>query len=180
MEPKKKINFVRKAAAERARQRKISGQYLSEGPSISNMYRAAQAFLRSLPFVGIGATDVNPYISQGIAPAGGKRLPKILSSKQIQTLLPGDRRAYMNAIDKITQRDAMIQRFQQDPQYFKNQDELYNQLGSEYADRNEPYFEDENGFDPELEWLEYKYGGTDSYDYLYRQIMNRRAVQPRK
>ena len=135
------------------------------------------SYIQSLPFFGITSAQMNPYMNMGDAPVGGKKL-RLLTPKQISTLRPQDARAYNNAVNRITERDAFVQKMKSDPEYFKLEDELIrNDIGPRYVDRNAPYsFENEYGFDPELEWLEYKYGGTDSYPYMYNNIAKRRGM----
>jgi hypothetical protein len=51
---------------------------------------------------------------------------------------------------------------------------MMRESGGEYADRD--FYEGDYGFDPEMEWLEYKYGGTDSYPYMYNAVARRRGL----
>lgn len=59
--------YIKIASKERARQRNIARHHLANGPSIGNLYRAAEAFYKSLPFVTTAAT-VNPYMITGDVP----------------------------------------------------------------------------------------------------------------
>lgn len=73
------------AEQERQRQRNIARAYWNGTPTLSNIYGAAQAFWNSLPFVGIGAADMNPYIQTGIADVPGKNPLKPLGAAKSVT-----------------------------------------------------------------------------------------------
>lgn len=171
--------YIKKAEQERRRQRSIAKSYLNAGPSIVNLYNAARAFWNSLPIVGINAAQMNPYMMMGDAPTGGKIKGglRILSPSQIKTLAPRDRKAYTDAIDRITYRDALRQKIDSDPQYPELYDQMQEDNAVRYADRN--WVEDDHDWDPELELLEYSFGGTDTYDLVYKDLMRKRLF-PRK
>lgn len=67
----KEPDFIQMAEDEREKQRQIAWQYLQAAPSIQNLYNAAGAFWKSLPIVGVSASDMNPYVQTGIAPSPG-------------------------------------------------------------------------------------------------------------
>lgn len=62
------FDFIQAADQERARQRQIAQQYFNAGPSVSNLYNAASAYLKSLPLIGISPAYMNPYMQGGTAP----------------------------------------------------------------------------------------------------------------
>lgn len=57
------------AKQERQRQRNIAiGTLKHDVPTIPNLLKAGDAFIKSLPIVGINETDVNPNVITGVAP----------------------------------------------------------------------------------------------------------------
>lgn len=170
MEPnKKKIILPKKRSAESINQtrRNKARAYANEAPTLNNLYNAFVNWFNSVPMLG-GASN---YIT-GNAPVGGKKI-QLLSPQQIKTLLPRDRKFYQNAVNRITERDALNSMYS-NKQYRDAYDDMINDAGEQYADRNVNW--SDYDFDPELEWLEYKYGGTDSYPYLYNVIARRRGL----
>lgn len=160
--PKKRsANFINQARRNKAR------AYANEAPTLSNLYNAFVNWFNSVPMLG-GASDY----TIGTAPVGNKKL-QLLSPQQIKTLLPRDRKAYLNAVNRITERDALNSIYS-NKLYRDAYDDRINGLGEQYADRNVKW--NDYDFDPELEWLEYKYGGTESYPYLYNNIARRRGL----
>ena len=166
---KKKILFPKKRSANsinQARQNKARA-YSNEAPTLSNLYNAFVNWFNSVPMLG-GASDY----TIGTAPVGGKKL-QLLSPQQIKTLLPRDQKVYLNAINRITERDALNSIYN-NKQSRDAYDYIIKDLGEQYANRNVDWTDYD--FDPELEWLEYKYGGTESYPYLYNNIAKRRGL----
>ena len=66
------------AEQERARQRNIASTYFSEAPTLGNLYNGIEAFIKSLPVVGVTATDVDPNVITGVAPQVGMKNPESL------------------------------------------------------------------------------------------------------
>jgi hypothetical protein len=80
-----KKDYTKLAEQERARQRGIAKSFLREGPSIGNLYNAADAAWKALT---TSAADVNPYIQTGIAPsdvafAAAPFMPKFILRKPV-------------------------------------------------------------------------------------------------
>lgn len=169
MKPKKRIVFPKGRSAESINQarRNKARAYANEAPTLSNLYNAFVNWFNSVSMLG-GASN---YIT-GNAPVGGRKV-QLLSPQQIKTLLPRDRKIYQNAVNRITERDALNSIYS-DKQYRDAYDNIMSTSGEQYADRDVNW--EDYDFDPELEWLEYKYGGTDSYPYMYNNIARRRGL----
>ena len=167
MEPRKKLIVPRKRSAasiNQARRNKATA-YANEAPTIKNLYNAFVNWFNGTKLLG-GASD---YIT-GNAPVGGKKL-QLLSPQQIKTLMPRDAAVYKRAVDKITRQDAERQLLKEAYNNRYNQENAMRDFQDEYEYIDDPY-----GFDPEMEWLEYKYGGTDSYPYMYNMVARRRGL----
>ena len=169
MKPRKKLIVPRKRSAASINQarRNKAAAYANEAPTIKNLYNAFVNWFNGTRWLG-GASD---YVT-GNAPVGGKKI-QLLSPQQIKTLLPRDRKVYQNAVNRITERDALNSIYGS-KQYRDAYDEMMRESGEQYSDRNVDWRNYD--FDPEMEWLEYKYGGTDSYPYLYNTIAKRRGL----
>ena len=173
MRPNKKLIIPRRNAASinKARRNKAKA-YMDEAQTLGNLYNAFINWFNSVPSLG-GATD---YII-GNAPVGGRRI-RLLSPKQVETLAPRVKQIYKNAVNRVTERDAMNDIYG-NRSYRDAYDDAMEESASRMADQE--YFDKHNinelGFDPEMEWLEYKYGGTDTYPYLYNDITKRRGLR---
>lgn len=181
MEPKKykKINIPTRRGAQQRNQAKLNKAqaYANEAPTIGNLYNAFVNWLTGTSWLA-GESD---YIT-GTAPAGGRKFqllnPQQIRNLQLRTLRHKNVKAYNDAVNRITEKDAvrqMIKERANDPNYQDAIDDYaatQNDILNSYEDLN-------NGFDPEMEWLEYKYGGTDTYDLMYNKIANRRGWEPK-
>lgn len=115
--------YVQLAEQERARQRGIARSYLNEAPSATNWFNAAMAFWNSLPFVGITASDMNPYMQKGDppningAPAKAFKTLKVANRFENYVANPAERAAAQDYIRELKQSNMYDQFLEQNPGY---------------------------------------------------------------
>lgn len=148
MWPKRKTNYSKLAANERVRQRQIAYQYLQNGPSVQNLYNAATAFWKSLPFVGTTAADMNPYtfageptILPGRVSIKGIKIPKITKANATKVTAQEWDAAYNAAIKSENLQEA--QRLRDLHFYAKSSKSKASELLYKHSTYEEPF----NSFD---------------------------------
>lgn len=98
-----KKDYTKLAEQERSRQLGVAKSFLREGPSISNLFNAANAAWNGLT---TSSADINPYIQTGDAPSPGMRNPReiVKSTKTIGQLFRTDARTLVdNDLDLAAQ-----------------------------------------------------------------------------
>lgn len=156
-----------------------SKAYQEAAPTPANLYNAFINWFLGTKQLG----GQSQYIT-GNAPVGGRRGQLLnlqqLRNLQLRTLRHKNVKAYQDAMNRMTEQDAtreLIRQRANDPRFqeAKNASAEYWNDFQKGAYDNPVYKEVDDGFDPELELLEYNYGGTDSYPYLYNIIAERRG-----